>query len=447
MKQANLSKNIFDTFAAKILAFVLAFGASAFITRLLGPAGKGVQIFINTNVSLLTIILGLNINAFMMYFSATDAEQKRRAMGFSLISLGGLFILFMSIFWTLKSNDSQILGMLIPDKYLKGIYPYYFSGFLFISMLGLIIQGFWKGSKLFKWINLMVILAAGIKLVVYGAAFAGEKLEIVDINLEETFLIIIGTLGLIFLIRLGLFLFKSNFEVDFRIKSNLPVFMGFLNFGYLAALMNFANKRIDIWFIEHYNTIQELGFYGLAGQLSNLFIVVVLPATGVISPYLTNSNRETQEKIISRFSRFISSFALLVIALVFATAWFLIPLVFGEDFVQSIQPTKILIIGAMIMLFKNTFSVFNYSQNTVKHNFHGNLIAVFFTIILDFILIPKIGIMGAAYASVVAYFASSTYIFYSVYKKFNLRVKDYFILNKSDVLFFNNKLKLYLNRR
>jgi len=443
----SLSKNIFQTFGAKAIAFVLAFCASAFVTRLLGPSGKGVQIFINTNVSLFTIILGLNINTFLLYYSAKEEALKKKAMGFALVAILSLFLIFAITFWTLKYFDVYILGFLIPDEYLTGIYPIYYTIFLFISLMGLIIQGYWKGSKIFKYINFMVMLAAGIKLVAYSIAYFSKKLGYLEMNLEQVFILLLSVMVLTFMVKAALFLFKSDLHFDLGLKGDLSEFIGFINLGYLTALLNFANKRVDLWFIEHYNTIEELGYYGLAVQLTNLAITFAIPATFVISPYLTKSNVKRRTALIGRFSRCISTVGLFMILFVVGSSRIFIPLFYGEEFIASILPLQVLVIGSFLLIFRNVFSIYNISQKNLKPNLYATIMAFIFTIILDFYWIPKYGIMGAAYASIIAYGVSCIIVFFSVYRRLDLKVVDYLFMNKSDVEFVLFKAKNVLKSR
>ena len=213
------------------------------------------------------------------------------------------------------------------------------------------------------------------------------------------------------------------------------------------GILNFANKRIDLWFIEYYNTVEELGFYGLAAQLTGMVITFVLPATFVISPYLTKATPERREKLLSRFSRFISSFGVFSILFVFATAWFIVPLVFGAEFYSSVHPLQVLTIGTMLLVFRNVFSIYNLSQKQLRPNLIASFLAFIATIFFDFLWIPKYGIMGAAYASVIAYGVSCIYVFISVYKEFNLGVFDYILINKSDFQFITHKAKTILNSK
>jgi len=424
----------------------LAFGASAFLTRMLGPSGKGVQIFINTNVSLFTIILGLNINSFLLYFSAKEEQTKKRAIGFAISCLLGLFLLFGFTFWTLKTVESNILNFLIPDRYLEGIFPIYFLIFLFISMMGLIIQGYWKGSKLFAYVNFMVVFAAATKFVIYGIGYFLKLNDVVKMHLEQIFIMIILVMVITFLVKTILFYFKSDLKIDFAFRPDLYSFIGFMNLGYLTALLNFANKRIDLYFIEHFNTIEELGFYGLAAQLTNLVVTFALPATFVISPYLTSATKIRQEHLLGRFSRFIMTLGIGTLLMVFGVSWFFIPLVFGTDFVASIMPFQILSIGTFLLIFRNVFSIYNLSQKDLKPNLYAGILAFIATIILDFLWIPKYGIMGAAYASIIAYGLSCLFVFMSVYQKLDIALWDYLFINGNDINFLRKKIKPILRR-
>jgi Na+-driven multidrug efflux pump len=80
-------------------------------------------------------------------------------------------------------------------------------------------------------------------------------------------------------------------------------------------------------------------------------------------------------------------------------------------------------------VFTNYFKATNQISYTIKASWGGVII----TVILDLILIPVYGIIGASIASVLAYGTTAIFLIYHVSKKIDLRIEDIIFIKKSDI--------------
>ena len=63
----SIARQITSTFVTKIISFVFAFIGSVFLTRLLGPEGKGIHAFISANVLLFSLLIGMDMLNSLTY--------------------------------------------------------------------------------------------------------------------------------------------------------------------------------------------------------------------------------------------------------------------------------------------------------------------------------------------------------------------------------------------
>jgi len=92
------------------------------------------------------------------------------------------------------------------------------------------------------------------------------------------------------------------------------------------------------------------------------------------------------------------------------------------------------------------FVMYNSANERLKQNIYGHLIGLFFTVILDFLLIPSYGIVGASIASVIAYTAACVYLIYGVLSHIKKPAYQALLLTKDDARFIIAKIKYHLQK-
>ncbi|MCR5144129.1 MAG: MATE family efflux transporter [Lachnospiraceae bacterium] len=107
-----------------------------------------------------------------------------------------------------------------------------------------------------------------------------------------------------------------------------------------------------------------------------------------------------------------------------------------ELFASSKQYYIGLSIGAPFMMLSNMLSLILKSEGAVKESFMGNIIGTVLNLILDpiFIMSFKMGVTGAALASVLGNFAATIYYIYYVNKKSNILSLDIHYAMKKPVI-------------
>jgi O-antigen/teichoic acid export membrane protein len=225
--------------------------------------------------------------------------------------------------------------------------------------------------------------------------------------------------------------FKPDFKFSFQ--NEVKPLLAYSGLGSLAILTNFFNSKIDIWFVEGYRGAGELGFYSVAIGLSGLLQMIPATLNIVLFPYLAKGNLETNAKNLKLFSKITVTTVLILAIAGLLTADFLVPALYGDNFSSSVEPYKILLVAMTFLGCRGVFSIYNFAANKIKYNLIANTVGVVFTIVLDIVLIPKYGIVGAAYASLAAYFVSSVFIVYSVLGLQKLPFGNYFFITIGDL--------------
>ena len=167
----------------------------------------------------------------------------------------------------------------------------------------------------------------------------------------------------------------------------------------LGSLLNW----MDILMLGYFTNSETVGLYHPAVRTAGLNQSILIAFSGIFAPmfskYYAKNDIIGMHHIYKLVTRWILTLVIPVLILIslFSTK---IMLLFGADFLQSSNALIILSIGTSI------FAIFGVSGAALVVSGHQKLnlvnafIATMLNIILNIILIPKFGIMGAAYATI-----------------------------------------------
>jgi O-antigen/teichoic acid export membrane protein len=167
-------------------------------------------------------------------------------------------------------------------------------------------------------------------------------------------------------------------------------------------------------------------------------IATIVPGIQVLIPYYTKHDNKSRLSLLSKVSRINLLFTSILLAIVILLSIYVIPFLYGEEFRESVYPFILICFGAFFLLVRNVFASFNVAINKQEINLRSNIIALIITVVLDIFLIPKLGIIGACYASIVAYFVSCLYVSIVTIKYSDMPISKFLFINKSDLVFIHN---------
>jgi len=166
----------------------------------------------------------------------------------------------------------------------------------------------------------------------------------------------------------------------------------------LGALLHW----MDILMLGYFTDIETVGLYHPAVRTAGIQQSILIAFSGIFAPmfskYYAKKDVVGMHHIYKLVTRWILTWVIPVLILIslFSTK---IMLLFGADFLQSSNALIILSIGTSI------FAIFGVSGNVLvvsgcqKLNLVNALVATILNITLNIILIPKYGILGAAWAT------------------------------------------------
>ena len=415
-------KEIARTYLVKYITTILTFLSGILIARFFGPEGKGEissYLFIPQAIILYS---EFGVSESIMQFTS----KKRNINTFFLIK----HILF-SIFFAMI---------------LYCVYVFFFNdSFLQISFLGplLILLVFFnqllvfylKGRSKFKIFNYdslikSLFIFTSVLLVCF---FDFSILVLLKLYLASYILSI-----------LFVFYFGCRKREVFSEDVKNKVFLNFSFKTYFYKVLNSTESIFDKLLIVTILSLSDFGLYSVVVALSSiLYVVFVNPISSILLPILNNNTIESRVILVNLFCRIIILFVSIVGVLMIFFGESLILLFYGEKFISASLTFKILLVG---VIFKSPMAILSHyfkSINQPEKLVKISLITLPINIIGSFLLIPKLGILGAGIISSLTYsiFAFLLLQKYIYYSKSNL--KDIFLFKKEDILFIKKNVKLF----
>ncbi|MEO6132063.1 MAG: oligosaccharide flippase family protein [Saprospiraceae bacterium] len=429
----HLKRDTQITLLSRIPVMLLSFLSMILLTRLLGPEGNGVYTFVYAGLNLFMTIIGFQLDGSLTFFLSGKQYENKKVVS----TIGYYALVTIIIFMVVLS----VVVLIIPggaDLFIPKNQPvFFFFCFLSISFIirsfSNLVQSALRGLFRFKSFNLYITILQVVPVIVYGILLYVSLEDHVTFPLTTYFKIILINESLLLLA--GFFiLWKSNeiqFSPDTRAYRNQ--ILKYSSKNLLGTVGHFLNKRLDVWFVEFYQGIAILGQYGLATQISNFISDALTPFNQVLLPYLAGTPVEEHKIMVGRVARLNLYLALSAAILIAGLSWLFIPLLFGHKFDAAIPASQILAIGIIFisqrLVFTNYFKATDQIRYTIKASWGGVII----TVLLDFLLIPSYGIIGASIASVIAYGITALFLIYHVSKILGLQAIDIIYLKKSDI--------------
>lgn len=237
------------------------------------------------------------------------------------------------------------------------------------------------------------------------------------------------TYGVILLAGLAFFLcLKSLGGLSLKSENNTWLFIRGAFPMMLSASMLILMGWIDTFILGIYESELNIGIYNVALKVAMLSSFTLQAINSILAPKLADTNQKGDMVAFSRLVRFSTKYififtAITVILILICRSWILA--LFGSEFVAGSFILVILCLGQLVNSLAGSVGVI--LQMTGHQRIYQNIIfiALILNIILNFVLIPVYGGLGAAIATTVS--IASWNIIGSIYLKKKLGIQSYYM--------------------
>jgi O-antigen/teichoic acid export membrane protein len=427
----DVQRHISHTVVLRVVNTILLMLQSVFLTRLLGPQGRGLLAKLQASQNFFILFLGIGVTAALSHYLSSKRFEDQKVLGVAFLvwvagvtSLLGLQIL---------SFYFPSIELIFPRGYVHSFFEFYFFASFALNFLQTIVNAALMGRHRFALTNWLEILAAVLRVAVFGAYFFSHLLGRGEVELKTLFE---WDLALTVL-RAATFCF--GYLREFGLKLNLrggQIFRPVLHFSlmiYISSVINFLYLRLDFWLTERKLGLAALGVYATASGLAQFLTFVPMTLNTVMLPHLSATN---EVAAVNKLRLFSSLSATAVVAMASVLILFASPLIhvlYGDSFTAAILPLRIITVSFAFLSFKHLFVFYNISQNRAKKNIEAELCGLLIGVGFNLMLMPSLGTVGASIASLAANGFSFLYVVKSARLPKDMPILHFFMSRSSDL--------------
>lgn len=384
--------NVNLVFAGTLIDYAFTFLAGVLLARALGSEGRGVVAIFQASVGLAYAFLSLGVATAVVYFVARRDLKSREAMEVGLA---------VTLAATLVGAGVIGLGGLALGRFSEAGAPFWLA---LVALPGALqfrlLEGVLRAQGRFGAMNILVVSLPAVSL----AALAGVALLW---RLDVTSAVQAWSLSFLPPVLLGYALVgPSAWPRALPGLGRLRRVLFFGAQGQLGNLIQLLNYRLDSFLVLLFVNASGVGLYAVGVSLSEGLWFVANSVAVVLLTDLTAADAARAARmtaLVCRNTLLVTALAAVAAAL---AAPLLVPAVFGGEFRGSVLPFVLLLPGTAAQAAVKVLAAYVFSRGRPMINANIALATLVVTVLLDLLLIPLLGVPGAALASSLAYGAS-----------------------------------------
>ena len=219
---------------------------------------------------------------------------------------------------------------------------------------------------------------------------------------------------------------RKTFEILRQILS-----IGF--FPMLASLVGTLNHRLDVIMLRQFEIITPamIGIYSIGVAIADKIQMIADTLKGVLMSKLAKGKDEHEVAKVARLSVWSS---LLIAMIFFFLGEWGIELLYGREYSGAYDVMIVCALGAVMMNFFNVVSQYNIINGRQKLNLALLSISVIVNFILNLLLIPRFGLIGAATATCIGNIICALIFLKKKKKNTSIKATEMISIQKSDFI-------------
>ena len=383
------------TFGSRIMILLVGLGSQSCLARLLGPPGRGSYAVAMLFATVLSLIFIFGTDVAGRYF--VSSQRFTLSEGVSNVVACGLMGCATAV-------GAGLILMQMPLDFLSKASPLCFYLALATIPLSLFSSSF------------LALLAALREFGWYALMGLGSAIASLILNLLFLWVLRWDVQGAVLVILVNGVLTFGGALAILRWKHGLtlvwPTFKGIsemYRYGiryYAGKLSNNANFQIGTIILTFFATREEIGMFALGVGMAGQIMMVPDTLGDVVMPRVAGDARGRPELVtqVNRMVSLVSGPALLVLA-VFAVP--IVAVLFSPAFLPMVPIIRILAVGFFLRSACKMIEYYFLMTNHPGISSTSTAVGVAVNLVLLWLLMPAIGLLGAAVAMTVSYAVGS----------------------------------------
>ncbi len=416
----------------KIVRIIATFFVGILLVRYLGPERFGIFSYSFSFIAIFSSIAILGIEKIVVKEIVNNPDERDSILGTAFFfRVMGTILSFLLIFISiLLTGDSGVTLFLIIAMSLViafrsfQVIDYYFQAKVIA-----------RYSVYSQLISLIIGSAIKLVLIIISA-------PLLYFGIAVSFEILIMALVLIRNYKLqGLKLFDWNFNSE--IAKNIFSESWPLIFSGIAITIY---MKVDQIMLKQMLNEIEVGYYAAAVQLCESWYFLPMVISSSLFPAILKAKQTSENLYTSSMQKLIDLLAWIPFAMAIPVMIFsdlIVELLYGNEFMSSSAVLTIYIWASIAAFLNVATGQYLVAEKLTRITLIRNLIGLVLNIILNLIFIPKYGIIGSAYATLISYFTAAL----SVGFFRNSRILFWMMIKSLFFITLYHHLVSYLKRR
>lgn len=395
---------------AKVLGVALGLVYSVLYSRYLGASFRGEASIITSYASLASIVMCFGIyQAYPYYRKSYEGSPKEIYLEYINKSLG------ISILYMMLSFFLVIIFPLTVDK-----------------KVSLVIVPLMTGTKLLNYVVLIehpkIRNSASVALFLVDIALVGCFTFFTDVNLFFCYALLI--------IKEVIYFFIAIVNLHVPPKDIRPTLKGlwpYFKYGFipmLTVVFMEINYKIDVIMLKGRVSNADIGVYSLGVQLAERLWLIPDALKDILLSKLTKGKDAEEVAKITRISLFVM---IICIGLIVVLGKIFIRILFGAEYDNAYGIMLIMLVSVIAMVFYKMIFAYNVVHGKRVINLVILGIAAILNIAINAFLIPQMGTIGAAVASLISYSACGVVFLLYFILCTDIKLPKMLFVTKSDI--------------
>lgn len=414
-KQSSIKKNFFFNLTMTLSTFLFPILTFPYVSRVLGPDGIGKVQFILSFVQYFIFFAMLGIPLY----GIREIAKARK----DIFELKKLFstLLLLNIFTTILVFIVYIIIVIFTPHFKEDL-VFYSAASIMILLCFSSVDWFFSGIERFKYIAIrsVVIRFSLVALMYIAVQKRTDVLPYLWVSIAGSILNNICNL------------FAARKYINFRIvkKEDFKIHIKPLFFIFSTVVAASIYSQLNVLFLGFLKGFKDVGFYSSGIKINMMCLPFMTALSVVLMPQIAESFREKNEErikyLINESLEYIILFGIPMAVGLIGLAPEIILLVSGKEFIPSIFAMQI---NAPILLIIGISTICSVQILTPaakdKENAKAVICGLLVSVVLNLVLIPQFGYLGATVANILAELTVMFVFAYFAFKviKFNINWK------------------------
>ena len=393
-------------FADKILQLGLGLLVGLWVARYLQPERFGLLNYAMATAGLFAPIASLGLGSIVIRDLSRDSSNKEEILGtvFVLKYIGSLIALLLTVGTVILLNPTEPYTQLLVG----------------VAALVTLFQPF---EAIDFWFQSQVQSKYTV-LSTNGAYLIMSVVKVILINLRASLISFAWIFSAEYALRaLGfVIVYQANGNQILKWQFNRKLAMELLRQSWpmiLSDFMIFIYMQIDQIMMKQLSSAEELGLYAAAVKVSGLWYFVPMAIVVSVFPSIVKAKDISETLYTERLQKLLYLMSLISYAVAIPVMLFAQPIVillYGKNYLGAAPSLAVLIWAGLFVCLGIARSTWLITEGFLNLSAATTAVGAVVNIILNFILIPRYGGLGAGIATLIAQMTAS-YLAHALYPK------------------------------